>query len=215
MLRNRTILAVSLPLSVISSALTQELPQTQLSDLLLQVYSMSAEVQQLIVESDGAVLEESSIQMHLLRPDGFFWETLDPFYELVVTDGTLLWNYQPDLEQVVIEDWSSNKSELAADLLSGRTERLSAEYEVIRDESDSAEITVFKLLPLDEGSLYRQIDISFNEGSLLTIYIDNKNGQKTLWQFNKTRVNHQLAPELFRFQIPQGIDVIDNRAIPE
>ncbi|MBK52951.1 MAG: outer membrane lipoprotein carrier protein LolA [Gammaproteobacteria bacterium] len=215
MLRNRTILAVSLPLSVISSALTQESPQMQLSDLLLQVNSMSAEVQQLIVESDGAVLEESSIQMHLLRPDGFFWETLDPFYELVVTDGTLLWNYQPDLEQVVIEDWSSNKSELAADLLSGRTERLSAEYEVIRDESDSAEITVFKLLPLDEGSLYRQIDISFNEGSLLTIYIDNKNGQKTLWQFNKTRVNHQLAPELFRFQIPQGIDVIDNRAIPE
>tara|TARA_B100000575_G_C23047700_1_gene603064 strand:- start:495 stop:1142 length:648 start_codon:yes stop_codon:yes gene_type:complete len=215
MLRNRIILAVSLPLSVISSALTQELPQTQLSDLLLQVYSMSAEVQQLIVESDGAVLEESSIQMHLLRPDGFYWETLDPFHELVVTDGTLLWNYQPDLEQVVIEDWSSNKSELAADLLSGRTERLSAEYEVIRDESDSAEITVFKLLPLDEGSLYRQIDISFNEGSLLTIYIDNKNGQKTLWQFNKTRVNHQLAPELFRFQIPQGIDVIDNRAIPE
>ena len=215
MLRNRTILAVSLPLSVISSALTQESPQMQLSDLLLQVNSMSAEVQQLIVESDGAVLEESSIQMHLLRPDGFFWETLDPFYELVVTDGTLLWNYQPDLEQVVIEDWSSNKSELAADLLSGRTERLSAEYEVIRDESDSAEITVFKLLPLDEGSLYRQIDISFNEGSLLTIYIDNKNGQKTLWQFNKTRVNHQLAPELFRFQTPQGIDVIDNRAIPE
>ena len=187
----------------------------QLSDLVLQVNSMSAEVQQLIVESDGAVLEESSIQMHLLRPDGFFWETLDPFYELVVTDGTILWNYQPDLEQVVIEDWSSNKSELAADLLSGRTERLSAEYEVIRDESDRAEITVFKLLPLDEGSLYRQIDISFNEGSLLTIYIDNKNGQKTLWQFNKTRVNHQLAPELFRFQIPQGIDVVDNRAIPE
>ena len=109
MLRNRTILAVSLPLSVISSALTQESPQMQLSDLLLQVNSMSAEVQQLIVESDGAVLEESSIQMHLLRPDGFFWETLDPFYELVVTDGTLLWNYQPDLEQVVIEDWSSNK----------------------------------------------------------------------------------------------------------
>ena len=85
---------------------------------------MSATVQQLIVESDGALLEESSIQMHVMRPDGFYWETLEPFPELVVTNGAVLWNYQPDLEQVVIENWDSSRAELAAELLSGRTDSL-------------------------------------------------------------------------------------------
>ena len=208
-------IAFSLVLFSTPLALSQELPQTQLSNLLLHVNSMSARVQQLIVESDGAVLEESSIQMHLLRPDGFYWETLEPFPELVVTDGTLLWNYQQDLEQVVIEDWDNSRSELAAELLSGRSDRLSAEYEVFKEASAGEGMSVFQLLPLDGDSLYQRINISFNKGSLSAIHLDNKNGQKTLWQFYEPQVNHQLAPELFRFQIPQGIDIVDKRVIQE
>ncbi|HBW84846.1 MAG TPA: outer membrane lipoprotein carrier protein LolA [Gammaproteobacteria bacterium] len=215
MLSNRLTFTVLLALCSISLALSQELPQTQLSNLLRNVNTMSAKVQQLIVESDGAVLEESSIQMHLLRPGGFYWETLEPFPELVVTDGTLLWNYQPDLEQVVIEDWDSSRSELAAELLGGRTDRLAAEYEVIKEDSNSENMTIFKLLPLDGNSLYQRINISFEKELLFSIHLDNKNGQKTLWQFKKPQVNHQLTPGLFRFQIPQGIDIVDNRAIAE
>ena len=45
-----------------SAGPSQETPQAQLSNLLRQVNTMSATVQQLIVESDGAVLEESSIK---------------------------------------------------------------------------------------------------------------------------------------------------------
>ena len=215
MLSHRLTLTVSLTLCHIPLTSSQEMPQTQLSNLLRQVNTMSATVQQLIVESDGALLEESSIQMHVMRPDGFYWETLEPFSELLVTNGTILWSYQPDLEQVVIENWDSSRAELAAELLSGRTDSLTEEYEIFAQGNAGENMVVFQLRPLDQNSLYRRINISFDNAALFSIHLDNKNGQKTLWQFNQPQINQQLSPDLFNFQIPPGIDIVDNRVSQE
>ena len=215
MLRHRLTVTVFLTLCHIPLARSQETPQAQLSNLLRQMDTMSATVQQLIVESDGALLEESSIQMHVMRPSGFYWETLEPFPELVVTNGAVLWNYQPDLEQVVIENWDSSRAELAAELLSGRTDSLAEEYEIHIEKDVDEDMPVFQLLPLDQNSLYRRISISFDNTALLSIHLDSKNGQKTLWQFNKPQINQQLSSDLFNFQIPPGIDIVDNRVSRE
>ena len=215
MLSHRLTLTVFLTLCHIPLARSQDTPQAQLSNVLRQVNTMSATVQQLIVESDGALLEESSIQMHVMRPGGFYWETLEPFPELVVTNGDVLWNYQPDLEQVVIENWDSSRAEPAAELLSGRTDSLAEEYEIHIEKDIGEDMAVFQLLPLDQNSLYRRIKISFDNTALLSIHLDGKNGQKTLWQFNQPQINQQLAPDLFNFQIPPGIDIVDNRVSQE
>ena len=215
MLSRRLTLTVFLTLCHIPLAWSEDTPQAQLSNLLQQVDTMSATVQQLIVESDGAVLEESSIQMHVMRPDGFYWETLEPFPELVVTNGAVLWNYQPDLEQVVIENWDSSRAELAAELLSGRTDSLTEEYEIDIEKDTGEDMAAFQLLPLDQNSLYRRINISFENTALLSIHLDSKNGQKTLWQFNQPQINQKLSPDLFNFQIPSGIDIVDNRVSQE
>ncbi len=193
MLSHRLTLTISLTLCYIPLAWSEDTPQAQISNLLLQVNTMSATVQQLIVESDGAVLEESSIQMHVMRPDGFYWETLEPYPELVVTNGAVLWNYQPDLEQVVIENWDSSRAELAAELLSGRTDSLAEEYEIYIESDTGKDMTVFQLLPLDQNSLYRRINISFDNTALLSIHLDGKNGQKTLWQFNQQQINREQS----------------------
>lgn len=204
-------LAVVSSIQIIPSPLfAQEAPREKLDSLLQGIKTLSASVTQLIVESDGAVLEESSIQMHLMRPDGFYWETLDPFPELVVTNGKTLWNYQPDLEQVVVEDWDSTRSELAAQLLSGRTDRLSEEYriELATDAGDNQ--SLFRLQPLDADSVYRLIRISFLQQELESIHLDNKNGQQTLWQFSDLQHNQGLEPSLFEFEPPAGIEIVDN-----
>ena len=156
-------------------------------------------------------LKKASIQMHVMRPDGFYWETLEPFPELVVTNGAVLWNYQPDLEQVVIENWDSSRAELAADLLSGRSDSLTEDYEIFAQGDAGGNMVVFQLFPLDQNSLYRRINISFDNASLFSIHLDNKNGQKTQWRFIQPQINLMLSPDLFNFQIPTGIDIVDNR----
>lgn len=182
----------------------------KLDRLLADIRTLSADVEQMIVESDGGVLEESQIQMYLKKPGGFYWETLTPFPELVVTNGTLLWNYQPDLEQVVIEDWDSERSELAAQLLSGNTDSLADEYSVSLDSAPDNPIQEFHLTPLASDSVYSTIMISFEDGELDMIHLRNKNGEQTVWRFLDVQRNQELANSLFEFEPPDGIEVIEN-----
>lgn len=193
-----------------STALAQSTANQTLDELLESIDTLSAEVLQLIIESDGGVLEESAIQMHLKRPNGFYWETLDPFPELVVTDGSTLWNYQPDLEQVVLEDWDSSRSELAAKLLSGDTEGLHEEYTVVLRENDDEEFDTFDLIPIAADSVYDVITINFIEAELGSIRVSNKNGQRTVWESQQVQRNPDLDENLFSFDIPADIEVIDN-----
>tara|TARA_B110000438_G_C15819330_1_gene653580 strand:- start:4745 stop:5392 length:648 start_codon:yes stop_codon:yes gene_type:complete len=204
-------LAVACSLNAsVNIASAQSIAVDELEVLLGEIESVSADVVQLIVESDGGILEESNIQMYLKKPNGFYWETLSPFPELIVTNGTLLWNYQPDLDQVVIEEWDSSRSELAAQLLSGRTENLATEYsiEALTDEDVGA--AEFELTPKSSDSVYRSISISFQAGELDMIYLNSKNGQQTVWQFENIEHNQKLADDLFEFVPPDGIDVIEN-----
>lgn len=187
----------------------------KLEALLESISTLSADVTQLIVESDGGILEESSIRMLLLKPDGFYWETISPFPELIVTNGKLLWNYQPDLEQVVIEDWDTSRSELAAQLLSGETRNLAEEYSISRGTEASGEHAEFRLEPKASDSEYSEITISFISNELDTIFLNNKNGQKTAWQFTNVERNEPIEAALFEFTPPEGVEVIENRYVDQ
>lgn len=184
-----------------------------LDSLLQGLNTLQAEVSQLIVESDGGVLEESEIRMKMKRPDGFYWETVSPFPELVVTDGSSLWNYQPDLEQVVVEPWESERSELAARLLSGDTDNLDDEYLVSLRDIGSSEFKEYELTPRSPDDVYRQIVLTFRGEMLDMIYVDSNNGQKTVWQFFNLEVNPPLQDSEFEFIVPAGVEVIRNNYV--
>ncbi|MEX2130362.1 MAG: outer membrane lipoprotein chaperone LolA [Pseudohongiellaceae bacterium] len=184
-----------------------------LDSYLAKISTLEADVSQLIVEADGGVLEESEIRMMIKRPNGFYWETIAPFPELVVTDGSSLWNYQPDLEQVVVEPWESSRSELAARLLSGDTGDLADEYEVITRDTGDSEFTEFELHPLASDNVYRQIVLTFRGYALDMIYMDSSNGQKTVWQFSNLSQNAGIDDGRFVFQVPTGVEVIQNTYI--
>jgi outer membrane lipoprotein carrier protein len=186
----------------------------QLDELLAGIETMTADVTQLIVESDGGILEESDIRMKLKRPDGFYWETIAPFPELIVTDGTFLWNYQPDLEQVVVENWDASRSELAAQLLSGNTVNLGEDYSLSQRDTGGSEFREFILRPRDPDSVYRQITLTFNREALDLIHVDSNNGQKTAWQFHDIQLNLPLADEEFVFVPGDDIEVIENTYVP-
>ena len=186
----------------------QERPIVKLDKLLSNIDTITAEINQLIVESDGGILEESQIIMHIKRPEGFYWETVTPFPELLVTNGKRLWNYQPDLEQVVIEDWNPDQSALAAQLLYGKTENLEEDYYIVAIDAEQSQ--TFELKPKSADNLYELITISFINSSLELIYIENSSGERTAWQFTSSDINPPLGEDLFEFIPPDGIEIIYN-----
>jgi outer membrane lipoprotein carrier protein len=192
-------------------------PVPLLDSLLADLHTLRTDVRQLIVENTGGVLEESQILFMLKRPHGFYWETLDPFPELIVTDGTTLWNYQPDLLQLTIESWNADRSELAARLLSGNTEAIADEYAVEVFPVNRTDYE-FILTPRDPASLYEQVSLFFEQGDatetqLASILLISTNGQRTYWEFLNRQINPALEDSVFRFQIPDDdmLDIVDKR----
>ena len=181
---------------------------SELDHLLQGVETLSADITQLIIQSDGGVLEESDIRLRVKRPNGFYWETVSPFPELLVTNGKTLWNYQADLEQVIIEDWNPDQSELAAQLLYGRTEGLTKDYYVVAINSEQSRS--FELKPKSADSLYELITINFVNETLDLIYIQNNSGERTAWQFIDSRINIPMVDDIFEFSPPEGIEIINN-----
>ena len=179
---------------------------------LANLQTFRAEVRQLIVESTGGVLEESEILFMLERPHGFYWETLQPFPELIVTDGITLWNYQPDLLQLTIEPWDASRSELAAQLLSGNTQAIADEYTITAVPVNTSDWE-FLLYPKDPASLYEQVSLYFERAELVSILLINTNGQRTFWEFNNREVNIALDSSLFTFETPDDefLDIVDKR----
>jgi outer membrane lipoprotein carrier protein len=188
-------------------------PVQQLTELLDRIETFEAQVSQVIVEASGGVLEESVIVFRLKRPDGFYWETLDPWPELIVTDGESLWHYEPDLMQVSIEDWNPDQSELTAQLLSGRSVAITDDYEVSVHEASNETAREFTLIPLDPASAYDEVSIYFDDGMLSAMRILHVNGQRTLWQFYGQRLNAGIDDDVFQFDVPDDdfVDVFDNR----
>ena len=127
-----------------------------------------------------------------------------------MTNGIKLWNYQPDLEQVVIENWDSSRSELAAQLLSGEIKNLSKEYTIRRITLPESEYQEFELIPIAPDSLYQQISINFMNSELESIYLDSRNGQQTVWRFENLVRNQAIADAQFEFLPPENIEIIEN-----
>ena len=190
----------------------QEEAASQLTRLLGDIETFQAEVRQLIVESTGGVLEESEIRFKLKRPNGFYWETLEPYPELIVTDGESLWNYQPDLLQVTLEAWNPERAELAAQLLSGRIDEIEADYLIKGGDVGNGTAYEFILEPVDPASLYERVTLYFRGQTLNSIHVDNGNGQRTFWEFFKHEINLPLDDDVFVFEVPDDIELIDNRA---
>jgi outer membrane lipoprotein carrier protein len=200
--------AALVALAFSQTLMAQEGPIGELDLLLRDITTISADILQLIIESDGGVLEETEIKMLLKRPDRLYWETVSPFQELIVTNGEILWNYQPDLEQVTIEDWDSEDSELAAQLLNGRTETLSNDYYVAMINADDNKS--FELSPKLSDSIYDLVTVSFIDDVLDMIHLDGRNGEQTVWQFNNLVMNSLIENNSFEFEVPDDIEVVSN-----
>jgi len=52
--------------------------------------------------------------------------------------------------------------------------------------------------------------LSFTSSRLDSIVVEARNGQRTVWRFVNVVLNPQIEDEVFQFEIPEGIEVIEN-----
>lgn len=184
----------------------------RLTALLEPVKSLQAQFVQTVTDADKKVLQTSQGTLAVKRGNRLRWETTAPFAYLIVTDGSVLWRFDRDLEQATRQKFNGQLADTPALILSGETRRIKANYEVTREQGKEGEY--FHLLPKQKDALFRSLTLVFantgvsaNAGIAQLILQDNLD-QRTEIRFSSLVNNPVLADNLFHFDPPKGVDVV-------
>jgi outer membrane lipoprotein carrier protein len=196
--------------SVASFASGASQPLVELHELLSHTRSLQGDFTQVTTDQQGEVVEENTGTFAIKRPGLLRWHIAEPFEQLLVSNGETLWVYDPDLEQVTINTVDEQMQQNSALLLSSDLEKLQANYEAEEVRTEGNE-KVFALLPKDAGNSFERLELQF-EGDQLTGWdLYTALGEKSTFTFEDLKVNEPVADELFKFDPPPGVDVLDER----
>jgi outer membrane lipoprotein carrier protein len=177
----------------------------QLRDLLQPITSLSARFEQQITDGDDFQLQASEGLFQVSQPNRLRWVVETPMPQQIIADGVTLWIYDPDLEQVIIQPFNEDIAATPAILFSGDLDQLDDAYFVTQLAEGR-----FELKPEQGGSLFDSMTIAFDGSKPASIALTDTLGQTTSIRFSQLELNPVLSGDLFVFQTPDGVDVINN-----
>jgi outer membrane lipoprotein carrier protein len=180
--------------------------QERLRAFLADVRTLEASFRQTLDEEGSREARVSEGRLYLHRPGRFRWDYQRPTQQVVVSDGESLWLYDPDLEQVTVRALDEGLASTPAMLLSGEGE-LEDSFEIARAYAEGG-LDWVELSPREEGGDFAGVRVGFRGDLLAAMEILDSLGQTTRIQFSDVVVNPELDAALFRFEPPEGADVI-------
>src|SRR5579863_9302617 len=86
---------------------------------LQDVKTLKADFTQVVLDSNQKQVKQSSGTLSIKRPNRFRWDYAKPNAQIIVADGTRLWLYDVDLQQVTVKPLNDTLAASPAVLLSG------------------------------------------------------------------------------------------------
>lgn len=201
------VLAFAALLLVCSPVLADAAAIARLGELLGGMRQVHGDFSQRLLDDQGALLQESRGRVELAHPGRFRWETLEPFPQLVVCDGTTVWQFDPDLRQVVVRALDRRADQVPSLLLAGEIEAVQARYEIsVGVDAEGRER--FELLPRETGGPFARLALAFAGQGLAVLEMTDGLGQRTVVGFTAMRPLDAPDPARFRFETPPGVDEI-------
>lgn len=178
----------------------------RLTERLDPLESYQADFEQQILDGSGERLQSARGEMWLSRPGMLRWEVDAPYSQTVVSDGDDVYLYDPDLEQVTVQEMDDRVTHTPALLLSGSVDDLTQSYEVFYEQDGGED--VFTLVPVSADTLFEELSMIFDGDTLSELWMMDSTGQRTAITFSNITNNGYINPDVFDFEIPEGTDVI-------
>jgi outer membrane lipoprotein carrier protein len=181
---------------------------SDLSNILNQMTSLTGSFTQKVVDQNGATLQEVSGQFFFKKPNLFKWDYLEPSKSQLISDGELLYLYDPDFKQVVISQLKKFGGVSPAMLLVTSDIESLFEVTIIQDQKG---VDWFRALPLEpEKANFKEVFINFFQKELKGMKIVDSFDNITEIEFIKVNRNKDINEAIFLFNTPEDIDVIKN-----
>ncbi|HEY8942515.1 MAG TPA: outer membrane lipoprotein chaperone LolA [Cellvibrio sp.] len=204
----RMVISLLLLMSVTATAADDQ-AAVQLRKLLDAMNSLQGNFVQTTYDKTGAEQEVSKGIFMLLRPGKFYWETREPMPQLLVSNNKTIWLYDADLETVTVREFTDDLRETPALLLSADAEQLRKQFSVTRDDKNKV-AEAYTLTPKVTEGMFQHLTLVFKDGQLAEFSIKDSLGQLTRCVLSNAQRNKPLAEEKFFFQIPEGVEVLND-----
>lgn len=181
-----------------------------LHEFLANTRTFKASFTQTIVGKSSKKPQVSSGMVTLSRPGKFRWEVSKPFSQLLVGDGAKVWLFDPDLKQVTVRKMADTLGGTPAELLAGEVGNMSAiEKNFLLSEAPAKNgMAWVEARPRSQDGSFDRVRLGFKDGQLTAMEMQDQFGQVTTVEFSAVERNPGLAPALFRFTPPAGVDVV-------
>ena len=198
----RLLLLLALLLPGISTAATVE----NLKSLLEQTATARARFAQMVLDKNMKKLQQATGTMQFARPGKFRWEYDKPYEQVIVSDGTRVWLYDKDLNQVTVRKYDRALGTSPAALLAGSNE-IEKNYRFSTVGSQDG-LEWLEAVPRTQDTAFERIRLGFGKAGLEAMELRDQFGQLTVIKFSTIERNAKIPPEAFTFTPPKGADVI-------
>lgn len=171
-----------------------------------EVTTLDARFYQEVFDENGTSVQKSSGIIKLSRPGRFRWEYDWPSPQLILADGQRLWIYDEELAQATVKP--------IAQALGAAPIVLLTEFRPLQEEFQIKALTQqdglawLALLPKVQDTEFNRIEIGMEGKLVRRMALYDQFGQKTVIRFEDMKTNLSLSPADFRFDVPEGVDVI-------
>jgi outer membrane lipoprotein carrier protein len=174
---------------------------------------LQAHFEQVLTDRSGEIRDKASGTLAIRRPNRFRWDYSEPYEQVIVADGTRIWLYDGDLEQVTVRKLDETLSATPAMLLSGEG-NLEDNFKVTQYGREGG-IDWVRMEPKRADTDFKWVRLGFEGPVLRAMQLSDKLGQTTQLEFSKLERNPPLDPSRFTFTVPPGADVIgDASSVP-
>ncbi len=165
-----------------------------------------ADFTQTVIDKNGRVTQQASGKMAFARPGKFRWDYSKPYEQVIVGDGTRLWLYDLDLDQVTVKPLGSVIAGTPAALLAG--DNAIEKYFMLKDAGESGGLEWLEATPKSRDTTFEHIRMGFKGDMLVQMELFDFFGQRTTLKLSKFARNPSIPASRFKFVPPKGADVI-------
>jgi outer membrane lipoprotein carrier protein len=167
--------------------------------------NLSAEFKQTLLDEDKSIVQQSSGTLALQRPGKFAWIYTEPFEQRIIADGSELWVYDVELDQVTVKPMDASISNAPIMILMKESD-VTQQFNVI-EVGQRKFLFWIELEPREKDLEYQRIFIGLDDGQVRAMELQDQFGQSTQIVFDNLRVGVVHNPAIFKFVPPEGVDV--------
>lgn len=191
-----------------SSLATAQSAKQQLQVFSKNLQTAQTSFQQLVSGPNGEKVQSAQGTLKLKTPNQFRWQYSSPTSQLIVADGSKIWIYEADLQQVTVKTQDALNQDNPLSALSNplMIDKFYNTSELAKNKG----VSWLQLVPKNkQNSPFEKALLGFTNNVLVSMQLFDSLGQVSAFSFGKWQNNKELDATLFQFTVPKGVDIVE------